>query len=384
MPAPHQGNKRPPFIDLKQSRILPLLVLGVFLCAVSARALESKDIAAQALPGLVSVITFDHSQNPLALGSGFFVTPTRIVTNYHVIEGATSVIASLSGKDQYFVATKLLIQDRTHDLAVLELNKPNPQVLSLGDSDRVVIGERIYVLGNPEGLSGTFSEGLISSIRTDGRSKVLQISAPISHGSSGGPVINSDGKVIGVAVAMMKDGQNLNFAIPANYISKNILGKDRTGEKKATTLGDSSNIISNQKLTSITPDIFLTDCWFATGPKGTLKASGWRAKKSDSSAPVHSGQDFGIFAKFITAKKKFNYRVSLRVPSSPQNFWAKNAIVDSDGHTVIVDESKDASTAGTGNIGFYWGISDKDPKGRYELKLTVEGSPVQTFTFNVE
>lgn len=76
--------------------------------------------------------------------------------------------------------------------------------------------------------------------------------------------------------------------------------------------------------------------------------------------------------------------MSLRVPNSPQNFWAKNAIVDSDEHTVIVDLSKNTSVSGTGDIGFYWGINERDPKGRYELRLAVEGSPVQTYTFNVE
>lgn len=346
--------------------------------------MEPREIAAEALPGLVSVVTFDRNQTPLALGSGFFITPTRIATNFHVVEGASAAIATVSGKSQYFAAKKLLIQDKVHDLAVLEVDRPNSKVLVLGDSDKVVVGERIYALGNPEGLTGTFSEGLVSSVRIDGTLKMLQISAPISHGSSGGPIINVDGKVIGIAVATLRDGQNLNFAVPANYLGKDAFNGGKMGGGRSIEISESRNVISSRNLISITPDIFLTDCWFATGPIGTFKTSGWKAIKSDPTTAVHAGQDFGIFAKFITTKRSFSYRVALRAPSSPQNFWAKNAIVDADGHTVFVDSKKDASKSGTGNIGFYWGISEKDPKGRYELRLTVEGAPVQTYTFNVE
>jgi hypothetical protein len=102
-------------------------------------------------------------------------------------------------------------------------------VLSLGNSDAVQVGEAIYAIGNPEGLEGTFSQGIISSIRKVGADKLLQITAPISPGSSGGPVLNIKGEVIGVSVATSAKGQNLNFAIPSNYLMA-LLG--RTGPTK--------------------------------------------------------------------------------------------------------------------------------------------------------
>ena len=90
--------------------------------------------------------------------------------------------------------------------------------LPLGDSDAVEIGEPVYAAGNPSGLEGTFSDGIISSIRGDGAYKIPQITAPISPGSSGGPVLNEKGEVIGVSVLTIRNGQNFNFAIPINYL----------------------------------------------------------------------------------------------------------------------------------------------------------------------
>ncbi len=88
----------------------------------------------------------------------------------------------------------------------------------LGDEAIPEIGERIYAIGNPKGLSGTFSEGIVSGVRNLQLSQELQITAPISPGSSGGPVLNSRGQVIGVAYASYSEGQNLNFAIPIKYL----------------------------------------------------------------------------------------------------------------------------------------------------------------------
>ena len=93
--------------------------------------------------------------------------------------------------------------------------------LKLGDRAKVAVGDTVFAVGNPQGLEGTFSQGIVSDIRqfeTDSLDSLLQITAPISPGSSGSPVLDSEGKVIGVAVATFKSGQNLNFAIPAEYV----------------------------------------------------------------------------------------------------------------------------------------------------------------------
>src|SRR5262249_45061622 len=115
------------------------------------------------------------------------------------------------------------------DLVVLKISAGRSQALYLGNSEAVQVGETVYAVGNPQGLEGTFSQGIVSSIREVGTDKLLQITAPISPGSSGGPVLNGKGEVIGVSVATFRGGQNLNFAIPSNYL-KTLLAK--TGPAK--------------------------------------------------------------------------------------------------------------------------------------------------------
>jgi hypothetical protein len=103
------------------------------------------------------------------------------------------------------------------------------------------VGERVFAVGNPQGLEGTFSEGIVSSIRKVGMHKLLQITAPISPGSSGGPVLNVKGEVIGVSVATYRGGQNLNFAIPVNYL-KALLSEERTAKPMALTKAKAAKV----------------------------------------------------------------------------------------------------------------------------------------------
>jgi hypothetical protein len=91
--------------------------------------------------------------------------------------------------------------------------------LAVGDSSQVAVGDEVYAVGNPEGLEGTFSQGIVSAIRHIGSDTVLQMTAPISPGSSGGPVLDSRGNAVGIAVATFSEGQNLNLAIPSSYLT---------------------------------------------------------------------------------------------------------------------------------------------------------------------
>lgn len=108
--------------------------------------------------------------------------------------------------------------DKTNDLVILKVSGLYGDKLTLGSETIPEIGEKIYAVGNPKGLSGTFSEGILSGVRELTTNKVLQITAPISPGSSGGPVLNSSGQVVGIAFASFTSGQNLNFAIPVKYL----------------------------------------------------------------------------------------------------------------------------------------------------------------------
>ncbi len=150
-----------------------------------------------------------------------------MVTNFHVIEGATSAVVKFPDGAFYFVEG-VLAGDRDRDIAVLKIEASGKEFpfLPLGNSERVVVGEHVVAIGSPLAQEATVSDGIVSGLREEkelGR-KVIQITAPISHGSSGGPLLNLRGEVIGITTFGLWPGQNLNFAIPANYMAPLIVG----------------------------------------------------------------------------------------------------------------------------------------------------------------
>ena len=203
--------------------IVVLLLLFCTINTVPAQPpLSAEDIAQKALAATVYLEMQDKNGKTLGIGSGFFVQPNLIATNYHVIEGAAKGTAKLVGKYTTYNIEGVTTTDKVNDLALLKVTAYGIKPLSLGDSDTVRIGETVYVAGNPKGLEGTFSDGIISSRRDKYAKESLQMTAPISPGSSGGPVLNRKGEVIGVSFAghPALDAQNLNFAIPSKYLKK--------------------------------------------------------------------------------------------------------------------------------------------------------------------
>jgi S1-C subfamily serine protease len=152
------------------------------------------------------------------LGSGFVMRQTgEILTNFHLVEDAKTLTVKLKNEDVYDEVT-VLATDPRRDIALIKVRGWNLPVVRLGNSDLVQVGERVVAIGNPRGLEQTVTDGLISAIRDTGKGyKLFQMSAPISTGSSGGPLFNMAGEAIGIAAAYLEGGQNLNFAIPVNY-----------------------------------------------------------------------------------------------------------------------------------------------------------------------
>ena len=194
------------------------LVLFLFYGITATNAQSPQQIAKKALASTVLLVMEDANGQPLSLGSGFFVRNGQVATNLHVVKGASRGYAKLVDQKTKYDIEGITAVDAGRDLVILNIPVPRAQVISLGNSDTVQVGEPIYAVGNPRGLEGTFSQGIISSIRKVGTDKILQLTAPISPGSSGGPVLNDKGQVIGVSVATFRGGQNLNFAIPSNYL----------------------------------------------------------------------------------------------------------------------------------------------------------------------
>jgi S1-C subfamily serine protease len=179
---------------------------------------EPQSIAAAVFRSVVLIEVKDRSGQPLSLASGFFVGKGLVATNTHVLRGGYAATMNSVGSKSKVDVSSIVGFDEGHDLAIMQVPDASP-ALNLSSIDPVV-GERIYVVGNPQGLEGTFSDGLVSAKRdVSANLSVLQITAPISAGSSGGPVVNQRGEVVGIAVATLRDGQNLNFAIPSKYLA---------------------------------------------------------------------------------------------------------------------------------------------------------------------
>ena len=200
-------------------RIIPVIVL-VFCRISTVSAQTAPEIAEKALAATVYLEMQDSKGVPLGFGSGFFVGDNLIATNYHVIEGAARGTAKLVGQFSTYTIEGVTAMDQMNDLALLKVTMSGINPLPLGNSSDVKIGETVYVAGNPRGLEGTFSNGIISSRRDPYTKERLQMTAPISPGSSGGPVLNSKGEVIGVSFMTLVGGQNLNFAIPSRYLTE--------------------------------------------------------------------------------------------------------------------------------------------------------------------
>jgi S1-C subfamily serine protease len=159
------------------------------------------------------------------LGSGFFISRDgRIVTNYHLISGARKVVVKTKNGSVY-LPQRIVNLDPVKDIAVIQINASPVNYLRMGDSNGVVVGQRVLTIGNPMGLESSVADGLISSVRVSGLGlKLFQISVPLSNGSSGGPLIDLEGNVVAITTASFMKGQNLNFAVPINYV-KTLLKK---------------------------------------------------------------------------------------------------------------------------------------------------------------
>ena len=169
---------------------------------------------------VVMITVFDASGRPLARGSGFFISADgTLVSNYHVIAGAASAVAKTS-KSEIIPIVGARAFDPDYDLVILATEATNRPFLPLHSGGKIAPGTRIGVIGNPRGLEFSISEGIVSGTRQErdftGERELLQITAPISHGSSGSPVLDASGNAIGIATLVQTNGQALNFAVPSD------------------------------------------------------------------------------------------------------------------------------------------------------------------------
>jgi S1-C subfamily serine protease len=224
---------RPPSRGLQRVTLFAGIVLILGLAGAVALLVRdhSRDFVSsisRQIPGVITLVTYDHKNRELSQGSGFVLSRNGLAaTNFHVLQDAYRAEATLGdGRLYHVLRVRGFSVDR--DLVVVQLGRMRGgrlerpsglHSLALGGSSRLRIGDHIATISSPKGLANTVSDGLVSAIRDDEGERLIQISAPISPGSSGGPVFDASGRVVGIATLQMSEGQNLNFATPIDSLA---------------------------------------------------------------------------------------------------------------------------------------------------------------------
>lgn len=207
--------------------VLAVLLVGAVAVLISmwlSSAKKAETVSISDLSNRVLYLeVYDKDGEKFGYASGFLINDRRtLVTNYHVIEDAYTMKAFPSGSNRGMSVGTVLAYDEDADLAILQCDYvTGVEPLVLGDSSEVKQGDRVYASGYPLGMSNTLSDGIISSVYTDEYDvDILQITAAISEGSSGGALMNEDGEVIGVVAASYVYGENMNMAITSNTVKE--------------------------------------------------------------------------------------------------------------------------------------------------------------------
>jgi S1-C subfamily serine protease len=220
--------------------IVGFLALCLTNAAVAQRT--TRDIYDQNKSAVVLLLAYDSRGMPSALGSGFYFETNKIASNFHVIEGASRIVFRVIGSKEMHEVKRVISVSKSLDLAILEVEQEQ-QPVKIASLDKLGVGDKVVAIGNPRGLEGSVSEGIVSAIRGSGDVQMLQITAPISPGSSGGPLFSAEGQVVGVTTATLRDSQSLNFAVPASLLStlqdkgkewEPIVGKDMPAPEKGS------------------------------------------------------------------------------------------------------------------------------------------------------
>jgi S1-C subfamily serine protease len=237
-------------------QLFPLVFVLLLSSAAFAQDKENlPTLVKRVKPSVVAIATYDANGEPLMTGSGFFLRPGQVVTNMHVVRGAVRAeIKTLDGKGKMFPVNGTLAVDEEGDLALLSVEMPleRSRATELA-SDLPDEGEPIFVIGNPLKLEGSVSDGIVSAVREVPNSyRIIQITAPISHGNSGSPVFNLKGEVVGVVTIKVTNGQNINLAIAAGRVAQLTAGKlQPLSELGAKSKGDIAESLYRSGLDSL-------------------------------------------------------------------------------------------------------------------------------------
>ncbi len=199
------------------------IILYIFFIVLTTLSFGQQDISSlikKIKPAVVTITTYDENRDTLTMGSGFFInTEGDLVTNYHVLNGAYTAEVRTDGGSVYAIRN-IRAANSTADIVLVDIvDMPKPVHYLDISLETPLQGEHILVVGSPFGLELTVSDGIVSAVRDlPNIGKIVQLTAPMSTGSSGGPAVNMAGEVIGIVTFQILEGQNLNFAISGRLI----------------------------------------------------------------------------------------------------------------------------------------------------------------------
>jgi hypothetical protein len=246
--------------DLKNMfvfRVAIIFCLAILFSPLATAQESLPNIVKRISPSVVVIMAYDKNGDIVGQGSGFFINKKGgLITNRHVLEGANHVKVKTSDGKLYPV-NEVLAEDTGGDITLLSAEIPRKEVHAISISDTTPeVGEQVVVIGNPLGLEQTVSDGIVSAVRQiPGFGKIIQITAPISPGSSGSPVVNMKGEVIGIATLQIVEGQNLNFAIPGERVAKFTLKHtDLFSDKELETAAELAEAVGGFRMATLLGD----------------------------------------------------------------------------------------------------------------------------------
>jgi len=274
-----------------------------------------------------------------SFGSGFIIrSDGLVVTNYHVVEEASKVAITLTNGENYFVSS-VVDYDRASDVVLLKIDGRNLPIIPIGDSNKTKVAEEIIVIGNPEGLSNSVSKGIVSSIDREFEGvDYIQVDAPISEGSSGGPIVNNRGETVAISTFYYIEGQNLNFGLPISIIFdleldnilKGKIVKEESSQPQFKSI-DRTLVLNQEDLPIFNPEIY--SCRNMPALAKTVNSDGagvsWQTSAPRSAiAKTFPGDvvELGLRNKYGTEDDIFFYTMRVQKPDGNAS-TAQNTVV---------------------------------------------------------
>lgn len=257
------------YCRLLWQRAALLIVLPVVLAflPLSLQAKTAVEVYEEASKSVVTVYNYDRTGKRQSLGSGVVMPNAEIATNYHVIHKASTITVVYQGRDH---TAKVKFADSTRDVCTLNVSGLLGTTTVVGNTKQLKIGSRVYAIGSPQGLEQTISEGIVSSFREIRGGRYIQSTAPISSGSSGGGLFNEEGQLVGLPTFFISAGQQLNFAVPVEWIAE--LTQRRSGMRviaAQTSPGMLKDVIAMEVKKNWTGMLQKCQLWIKSQPKNS-------------------------------------------------------------------------------------------------------------------